>query len=49
MFHYSPYDVGSYAEGPYTAFVPWTAIRQFLSAEGASIFGGDSPKGDRTP
>jgi hypothetical protein len=49
MFHYSPYDVGSYAEGPYTVFVPWTAIRQFLSAEGAAIFGGGLPKGDRTP
>ena len=49
MFHYSPYDVGSYAEGPYTAFVPWTDIRQFLSAEGAAIFGGSLPKGDRTP
>jgi hypothetical protein len=49
MFHYSPYDVGSYAEGPYTAFVPWTAIRQFLSAEGVAIFGGALPKGDKTP
>ena len=49
MFHYSPYDVGSYAEGPYTAFVPWASIRQFLSAEGASIFAGELPKGDKTP
>jgi hypothetical protein len=49
MFMYSPYDVGSYAEGPYEVFVPWTEFRQFLSAEGASIFGGERPKGDRTP
>jgi hypothetical protein len=49
MLHYSPYDVGSYAEGPYTAFVPYTAIRQFLSAEGLAIFGGSLPKGDRAP
>jgi hypothetical protein len=45
-FHYSPYAVGSYAEGPYTAFVPWTAFRQFLNAEGAVVFGGERPKSD---
>lgn len=45
-FHYSPYAVGSHAEGPYTAFVPWTAFRQFLSTEGAAIFGGERPKSD---
>ncbi len=49
MFHYSPYDVGAYAEGEYTVFVPWTAFRQFLTAEGLSTFGGDLPKGDKTP
>ncbi len=27
-FHYSPYAVGPYVEGPYTVFVPWTAFRQ---------------------
>ena len=26
-FHYSPYAVGAYAEGPYTVFVPWTAFQ----------------------
>lgn len=45
-FHYSPYAVGSYAEGPYTVVVPWTAFRQFLSPQGAAIFGGDRPKDD---
>jgi len=48
-FFFSPYEVGSYAEGPYEVFVPWTEFRQFLSAEGAAIFGGERPKGDRTP
>ena len=45
-FHYSPYGVGPYAEGPYTVFVSWTAFRQYLSPEGAAIFGGTRPKSD---
>jgi hypothetical protein len=45
-FHYSPYAVGPYVEGSYTAFVPWTAFRQFLSPEGAALFGGTRPNGD---
>jgi hypothetical protein len=45
-FHYSPYDVGPYVEGPYTVFVPWTKFRQYLSPEGAAIFGGERPKDD---
>ena len=44
--HYSPYAVGPYAEGPYTVFVPWTDFRQYLSPEGAAIFGGTRPKDD---
>ncbi len=44
--HYSPYDVDAYAAGPYTVFVPWTAFRAHLSAEGAALFGGERPKGD---
>jgi hypothetical protein len=47
--HYSPYDVGAYAEGPYTAFVPWTSFRQFLSPEGRAIFGGERPQSDKNP
>lgn len=39
-FHYSPYAVGSYAEGDYTAFVPCETLKPFLSAEGTAIFGG---------
>jgi hypothetical protein len=45
-FHYSPYAVGSYAEGPYTVVVPWTAFRQHLSPLGSMIFGGARPKND---
>jgi hypothetical protein len=45
-FHYSPYGVGPYAEGPYTIFVPWTDFRQYLSPEGAAIFGGARPRSD---
>jgi len=45
-FHYSPYGVGPYVEGPYTVFVPWTAFRQYLSPRGAALFGGERAKGD---
>lgn len=45
-FHFSPYAVGSYAEGPYTVFVPWIAFRQYLSDAGAAIFSGTRPKSD---
>ena len=45
-FHYSPYAVGAYAEGPYTVFVPWTAFQSHLSPEGAAIFGGQRPESD---
>jgi hypothetical protein len=45
-FHYPPYAVGPYAEGGYVAFVPWQALKPFLTAEGARIFGGARPKGD---
>ena len=45
-FHYAPYAVGSYAEGGYVAFVPWEALKPYLTAEGARIFGGARPEGD---
>jgi hypothetical protein len=45
-FHYPPYAVGPYAEGAYVAFVPWEALKPFLTAEGASIFGGVRPEGN---
>lgn len=42
-FLYPPYAVGSYAEGDYTAFVPWETLKPYLSAEGTAIFGGTKP------
>jgi hypothetical protein len=45
-FHYPPYEVGPYAEGQYVAFVPWEALKPYLSPEGMRIFGGVRPKGD---
>lgn len=47
-FHYSPYAVGPYAEGSYTAYVPWRILRPYLTPEGISIFGGDKPKDPST-
>jgi hypothetical protein len=41
-----PRAVGPYVEGAYTAFVPWTAFRQYLSPEGAALFGGTRPGND---
>jgi hypothetical protein len=46
-FHFSPYAVGSHAEGPYTAFVAWTELKPYLSPEGAAIFGGERPESDK--
>ena len=45
-FHYSPYAVGSYAEGGYVAFVPWETLKPYLTPEGVRIFGGARPKKD---
>jgi hypothetical protein len=45
-FHYSPYAVGAYAEGPYTVFVPWTEFRAHLSPQGEALFGGQRPAND---
>ncbi len=44
--YFSPYAVGSYAEGPYIVFVPWTAFKGELSAQGLALFGGERPPGD---
>lgn len=48
-FHYSPYAVGSYAEGEYTAFVPWPLLKPYLTPEGTAIFAGEQPKDDKGP
>jgi Deacetylase PdaC len=47
-FHFSPYAVGSYAEGPYTVFVPGSELKPYLSPTGAAIFAGERPEGDDT-
>ncbi len=44
--YFSPYAVGSYVEGVYTVFVPWTAFKAHLSREGHALFGGERPPGD---
>jgi Protein of unknown function (DUF3298) len=45
-FHYPPYAVGPYVEGEYVAFVPWEALKAYLTREGQRIFGGSRPKAD---
>jgi hypothetical protein len=46
LFYYPPDAVGAYAEGPYTAFVPWEVMKPHLSPDGVAIFGGTRPKRD---
>lgn len=46
VVYFSPYAVGSYAEGDYTVFVPWTVFKANLSRAGARLFGGSRPPGD---
>jgi hypothetical protein len=46
-FHYPPYAVGSYAEGPYTVFVPWETFKAYLSPQGLAIFAGNQPPGTK--
>lgn len=45
-FHFSPYEVGAYAEGDYVAFVPATALMPLLTPEAQKLFGGERPKED---
>ncbi|WP_349644752.1 MULTISPECIES: DUF4163 domain-containing protein [unclassified Bradyrhizobium] len=47
VFIYSPYAVGSYAEGSYEAFVPWERFKTFLTADGRAIFDGQRPPVDK--
>ncbi|EJW13707.1 hypothetical protein A33M_0037 [Rhodovulum sp. PH10] len=46
--HFSPYAVGSYAEGIYTVVIPWRVFADRLSPTGRAVFGGDpiAPKAD---
>jgi hypothetical protein len=45
-FHFSPYGVGPYAEGPYTAFLPFSAIEPYLTDEAKTVFAGARLKSD---
>jgi hypothetical protein len=45
-FHFSPYGVGAYAEGSYTAFVPFSALESYLTDDAKKIFAGERPKSD---
>jgi hypothetical protein len=44
--YFSPYAVGTYVEGPYIVFVPWTAFKTYLSPAGTALFGGMRPPDD---
>jgi hypothetical protein len=44
--YFSPYAVGSYAEGPYVVFVPWSTFKDYLSPAGKAVFAGDRPEND---
>jgi hypothetical protein len=46
LFYFPPYAVGSYVEGEYTAFIPWSALKDDLSPLGTGLFGGNRPDGD---
>ncbi len=46
IVYFPPYAVGSYAEGDYIEFVPWTAFKAHLSPDGARLFGGTRPAED---
>lgn len=46
VFYFSPYAVGGYVEGSYTAYVPASEFKDDLSPLGASLFGGERPKDD---
>lgn len=36
--HFAPYEVGSYAEGSFHIFVPWSEVRQLLDSNGPARF-----------
>ena len=44
--YFGPYMAGSYAEGTYSVFIPWTDFQGQLSPTGAAVFGGTRPAGD---
>jgi hypothetical protein len=46
IVYFPPYAVGSYVEGDYIEFVPWTAFKTHRSAAGERLFGGKRPPDD---
>ena len=46
LFYFSPYAVGGYVEGSYTAYVQLSGFKDDLSPEGAALFGGERPQDD---
>jgi hypothetical protein len=34
VFHWNPYDIAPYSEGPSTITLPWEAVRRFIRADG---------------
>lgn len=45
IFLFDPHAIGSYAEGPYDAFVPEAEFRQYLSGDWMTSFGGQPAPG----
>jgi hypothetical protein len=45
-FHFSPYGVGPYVEGSYTAFVPFASLDPYLTDAAKKLFAGARPKSD---
>jgi hypothetical protein len=41
VVHFAPYEIGSYAEGPYKVTVPQAVFHDFLKPEYAALFAGD--------
>ena len=46
VVYFPPYAVGSYVEGGYTVFVPFSRFKSHLSPEGAALFGGERAADD---
>jgi hypothetical protein len=41
VFHFSQYDVGAYAEGAFSADLPWQVLEPFLADKARAWFGGE--------
>ena len=44
--HAGFYGIGAYVEGPYTIFLPFSAIDPYLTDDAKKIFAGERPKSD---